>query len=95
MQNENLTMRIELFGSMVEELTYWNDVCNNEEGDALEYAESKFEDSLAAVKDFRAILIDDLYGYVADCKEFDEPIDLNYYRILKQLEQSTFEVRYV
>lgn len=94
MQSQHTNHRIEMFGNLVEELSYWNDQCNHEDGDSLDYCETKFEETLSAVKEFREELLKELYEYIRDCNEDDIPIDISYYRILKQLEQSTFEIVY-
>lgn len=84
-----------MFGNLVEELGYWNDQCNQEDGNELIYCEQRFEDMLVSVRGMREQLLEELYEYIRDCKENNTPIDISYWRILKQLEQSTFEIKYV
>jgi len=82
-----------MFGNLVEELSYWQKCLEDEEASGecdLEYCESKFEETLDAVREFRLILIEDLEQYVKDCKEHDIPVDLGYHRVRKQLYESTF-----
>lgn len=93
MQNAGTTLRIEMFGNLIEELNYWHYVCENEEGEyQLEYAEQMFTDTLAAVKDMRDILIEELHEYKVNCRLHNEPIDISYHRIEKQLKESTFSL---
>lgn len=91
MQTPELTLRIEMFGNLVEELSYWNYICDHEKGEIeFEYAEQQFVDTLAAVRDLRETLLEDLNEYKQTCRASSIPIDLSYYRIEKQLKDSTF-----
>lgn len=93
MQTPELTLRIEMFGNLIEELNYWHYICENEEGEQeFEYAEQMFIDSLNAVKELREILLEELDEYKMDCRATNTPIDLGYYRIQKQLKESTFSL---
>lgn len=91
MQNQGLTLRIEMFGNLIEELNYWNRACEDEdENMGLEYCEQMFVDSLDAVREMREYLLEDLNEYRRSCKVDNIPIDLSYYRIERQLKESTF-----
>src|SRR5262245_10397927 len=70
MQNPSLTLKIEMFGNLVEELGYWHNACNNDDGsdDEFEYCEQMFLDTLAAVRDMREVLLEDFNEYRNDCK---------------------------
>jgi hypothetical protein len=82
-----------MFGNLIEELQYWHLSVDDEdeEGD-LEYCEQKFLETLRAIRDLREALLDDLNVYIEKCKADNEPIDLAYYRIKKQLDESTFDL---
>jgi hypothetical protein len=90
MQTPDRTIRIETFGELVLELNYWHDI-SDESGD-IQYAESKFLETLEAIRDYREYLINDLDIYFQECKATGTPIDLSYYRIYKQLNESTFKL---
>jgi hypothetical protein len=91
MQKPELTLKIEMFGNLIEELNYWHYVCEHEQGDQeFEYAELMFEDSLAAVREMREVLLEELNEYKMDCRATGTPIDISYFRIEKQLKESTF-----
>lgn len=93
MQNPGTTLRIEMFGNLIEELNYWHYITEHEEGEyQLEYAEQMFIDTLAAVRDMREILLEELHEYKMDCRANNSPIDLSYHRIEKQLKESTFSL---
>lgn len=96
MQIASLTFKIELFGNLIEELNYWNKSCEEEsdmgEGEDLQYCEDKFLETLRSVRDMRAILLNDFTEYKLDCKTNGTPIDLSYYRIERQLKESSFEL---
>ena len=93
MQNANTTFKIEMFGNLIEELSYWHNSVDDEGDDEeLQYCEDKFLETLRAVRDLRAVLLEDLNDYVQECKEDGIPIDIGYYRVKKQLEESTFEL---
>jgi hypothetical protein len=94
MQTPEMTMRIEMFGNLVEELAYWGKCCDDQEEDRdeLEYCEQMFSDTLEAVREFREILLEDLEIYRSDCKRHQIPEDISYYRIYKQLQESSFSV---
>ena len=84
-----------MFGNLVDELQYWQKCIEDEEvngdsGDELDYCESMFTETLDAIREYREMLIGDLEQYVRDCKENDIPVDLGYWRIKKQLYESTF-----
>ena len=86
-----MNLRIEMFGNLVEDLNYWHACCDNEESeDELEYCEQMFIDTLSSVKEMREILLDDFEEYLNDCKANQVPIDLGYWRVRKQLQESTF-----
>lgn len=96
MQTPGMTLRIEMFGALVDELAYWQKCLEEEEeneGDELEYCGARFEETLDSIREFREILLEDLDNYVKDCKEHNIPIDLGYWRIKKQLHESTFDVK--
>jgi hypothetical protein len=91
MQTPELTLKIEMFGNLIEELNYWHYICDHEEGDdELVYAEQMFIDALSSVREMREILLEDLNEYKMDCRANNTPIDISYHRIQKQLEESTF-----
>lgn len=95
MQSPGMTLKIEMFGHLVEELSYWQKCCDEEAelgGEEFQYCEDEFTKVLAAIRDFRTILIEDLDIYVKNCKEDGIPIDLGYWRIKRQLEESTFSL---
>jgi hypothetical protein len=93
MQKPELSLKIEMFGNLIEELNYWHYVCEHEEGEqAFEYAEQMFVDSLDAVRELREILLEELDEYRNDCKLHNEPVDISYFRIQKQLQESTFSL---
>jgi hypothetical protein len=93
MQTPEMTLRIEMFGNLIEELNYWHNACGDEEQDEnLQYCEDRFIDALEAVRDLRQALLEDLQGYLYECRSNSVPIDISYYRIKKQLEESTFEL---
>ena len=93
MQRPELTLKIEMFGNMIEELNYWNYICSHEEGEnEFEYAEQMFMDTLNAVKEMREILLEELNEYKQDCRNNSIPIDISYFRIEKQLKESTFSI---
>jgi hypothetical protein len=86
-------MKIEMFGSLIQELDYWNYICDHEEGEAqLVYADQMFHDILSAVKEMREILLEELNEYKKHCRTNSIPIDISYHRIQKQLEESTFSL---
>lgn len=93
MQRPDLTLKIEMFGNLIEELNYWHYVCDHEESEnAFEYAEQMFVDTLNSVKEMREILLEELDEYRRDCEIDNIPVDLSYYRIEKQLKESTFSL---
>lgn len=92
MQTPEMSFRIELFGGLIEELNMWHASCEDHEDDDFEYCEVKFIETLKAVRDTREMLLEDLEKYLEDCKRTDIPIDLSYYRILRQLKESTFDL---
>jgi len=93
MQTPELTLKIEMFGNLIEELNYWHYITEHEENEnSFEYAEQMFTDTLAAVRDMREILLEELNEYKQNCRINHEPIDISYHRIQKQLEESTFSL---
>ena len=93
MQTPELTLRIEMFGNLIEQLNYWHYICEHEEGEQeFEYAEQMFLDNLNAVKELREILLEDLNEYRRNCELHQIPVDISYYRIQKQLKESTFSL---
>lgn len=93
MQRPELTLKIEMFGNLIEELNYWHHVCEHEEGDReFEYAEQMFVDTLSSVKEMREVLLEELDEYRRDCEVGNVPVDISYYRIQKQLKESTFSL---
>lgn len=93
MQRPELTLKIEMFGNLIEELNYWHYICEHEEGEhEFEYAEQMFVDSLHAVRELREILLEELNEYKMDCRTTGTPIDIGYHRIQKQLQESTFSL---
>jgi hypothetical protein len=93
MQSPEMNLRIEMFGNLIEDLNYWHNCCDNEEGDEeLQYCEQMFIDVLSSVKEMREILLLDFEEYFNDCKFNEIPVDLGYWRVKKQLEDSTFEL---
>ena len=82
-----------MFGNLIEELNYWHYVCEHEEGEhEFEYAEQMFVDTLNSVREMREILLEELNDYRIDCEANQIPIDLGYFRIQKQLKESTFSL---
>lgn len=93
MQNPSLTLKIEMFGNLIEELNYWHYVCDYEEGEnELVYAEQMFVDTLSSVREMREILLEELDEYRRNCEVDNVPVDISYYRIQKQLKESTFSL---
>ena len=95
MQNPSLTLKIEMFGNLVDELNHWNLCCEDESvqgGDELEYCEQRFLEVLDAVKEYRELLLEEFEVYFHDCKLNKIPIDISYYRIKRQLQESYFEL---
>lgn len=90
MQTPERTDRIETFGELVLELNRWNEI--TEYGDNLSYIESKFMETLDAIREYRTYLLQDLDTYFIECKKDQIPIDLSYYRIYNQLKEATFEL---
>ena len=93
MQKPEITLQIELFGNLVEELNYCSDLCDIEEeefGQAIEETEERFYEVLAAVREMRDTLSNMMREYRNECEEFDIPIDINYHRIYKQLKETSF-----
>jgi len=86
MENETLTFNIEVLGHLLEELKCWS---NEEEG--VGYADKKFDETLAAVKEMRTIVLQGLEEYFIYVKENNEPIYLPYYIVRRDLKSSTFE----
>jgi hypothetical protein len=92
MQYPEMTLRIEMFGNLVDELKYWHKCLEDEEGDdGIEYCEERFEDVLDACKEMRLLLIDEMEEYVTNCKTNNVPIDISYWRIKIQLNETCFE----
>jgi hypothetical protein len=92
MQYPELNLRIEMFGNLVDELQYWHKCISGEEGeDSLEYCEERFQDAIDACKDMRLIILEELEEYVKNCRTNDIPLDLGYYRVKRQLTESTFD----
>ncbi len=93
MQNPSLTLKIEMFGNLVDELEYWNKCCANEADSdiQMEYCENKFKDVLDACREVRDILMVELNEYVDNCKSNQIPISLDYWRIRKQLQEVSFD----
>jgi hypothetical protein len=86
-----MNLKIEMFGNLVEDLNYWHNCCENEgTEDQIEYCEQMFIDVLSSVREMREILLNDFEEYINDCKFNQVPIDLGYWRIRKQLQESTF-----
>ena len=86
MERPQLTFKIELLGGLVEELAFWS---NLEDGG--EYAEVKFDEVLEAVREMRLVVLCDLTEYLEDVAINNEPVCLNYIRVKKELERTTFE----
>ncbi len=92
MQYPGLNLRIEMFGNLVDELSYWHKCIDGEESDdSLEYCEERFQDALDACKDMRLILLEELDQYVKDCRSNNYPTDLGYWRVKAQLVETTFD----
>lgn len=89
MERPDLTFKIEIFGNLVDELGYWATESNEND---IEIAEIKFDETLAAVKEMRSLLLEDLEEYERNCKLNNEPIFLSYRVIKKELEKHTFEI---
>ena len=87
-----MNLRIEMFGNLVEDLNHWHSCCDNEQGEDFEYCEQMFIDTLASVREMREILLEDFEEYFNDCKANEIPVDIGYWRIRKQLEESTFSI---
>lgn len=85
MQRHALTLKIELFGHLLEELNYWASV-----DDDIDLAEDKFKEVLSAIKEMREILLKDIEGYLNECRTTKEPINLNYVIVFKELKRATF-----
>lgn len=93
MQSPEMNLRIEMFGNLIEDLNYWHICCDNEESEEeLQYCEQMFIDTLASVKEMREILLADFEEYLNDCKANEIPVDIGYWRVRKQLQESTFEL---
>jgi hypothetical protein len=92
MQTPQLTFKIEMFGNLIEELNNWQRIGEEEDLMDSDYVEDRFVETLAAVRDMRNILLQELEEYIYDCKNTGTPVDLSYYRIKKQLAESTFSL---
>jgi hypothetical protein len=98
MQTPEITLRIEMFGNLIEELNRWHYLCESDEiemeinNTTHEYCEQMFIDTLSAVREMREMLLEELNEYRNDCKLNQIPIDLSYVRIEKQLKESTFSL---
>ena len=91
MQDQEIVARIEMFGGLLLELKHWHLCLENEEGESpLEYLESRYNETLDVCREFRLLLIMELNEYVENCKRYNEPIDISFYRIKKDLEQNPF-----
>lgn len=91
MQDQEIVARIEMFGGLLLELKHWHLCLENEEGEEpLEYLESRYNETLDVCREFRLLLIMELNEYVENCKRDNEPIDISFYRIKKDLEQNPF-----
>lgn len=87
MQNPEMNLRIEMFGNLLQDLTHWNRCLEYEEdSDSLEYLENRYEEVRVALKEFRDLLIEELTDYVEECKRYNTPIDLGYYRVRRELQ---------
>ena len=86
MEVADLTFKIEVLGHLLEELHLWS---NEEEGVA--YADKKFEETLAAVKEMRDIVLNDLEEYFKHAKDNNEPIYLPYFQIRRDLQRAEFD----
>lgn len=91
-QTPALTLKIELFGNLIEQLNHWQSIGEEDDVMDLDYVEERFIETLAAIRDMRNVLLEDLEGYLHDCKVNNVPVDLNYFRIKKQLDESTFSI---
>ena len=85
MEVRELTLKIELLGGLLEELAFWAEINESEESD------NKFDEVLSAVREMRSIILEELEGYMLHAKVYNEPVCLNYYRVKKELERSTFQ----
>jgi len=93
MQRPELTLKIKMFGNLIEELNYWHYITEHEEGEQeFEYAEQMFVDTLDSVREMREILLEDLDEYKRNCELNSEPVDISYHRIQKQLKESSFSL---
>ena len=86
MQRPGLTLKIELLGGLIEELSFWSSL-----EDGGEYAEIKFDEVLGAVREMRVVVLEELTEYEEDVRTTNEPVFLNYIRVKKELERTTFE----
>jgi hypothetical protein len=91
-QNVHLTFKVEMFGNLIEELSSWQRIGEEDDLMDADYIEDRFVETLAAVRDMRDILLKEFEEYERTCKLDNVPIDLSYYRIHKQLKESTFSL---
>jgi predicted component of type VI protein secretion system len=85
-ENPTLTLKIELLGGLVQELSFWASL-----EDGGEYGDQKFDEVLSAAQEMRVIVLDDIEEYLNDCKVNNEPVCLNYFRVRRELQACTFE----
>lgn len=80
MSDPDLDFKIEILGHLLEELHLWS---SEEEGVA--FADKKFDETLAAVKEMKDVVLNDLEEYFRYVKANNEPTYLPYYQIRKDL----------
>jgi hypothetical protein len=80
MSDPDLDFKIEILGHLLEELHLWS---LEEEGVA--FADKKFDETLAAVKEMKDVVLNDLEEYFRYVKANNEPTYLPYYQIRKDL----------
>lgn len=87
MERPEITFKLELLGHLILELKYWTS--EFEDGE-IQAVEDEFDRTLAAVKEMRQVLLEELDGYVEHCKVNNEPIYLPYWTVRKELREATF-----
>lgn len=85
MNKEDLTFKIEILGHLLSELEYWG----NEDFD-LVIADQRFDETLTALKEIKAIVLFDLEEYFKYARDTNEPIYLPFVQIYRELKNAKF-----
>ena len=85
MDKAEITFKIELLGHLLAELQYWD----GEDMD-LAFADQKYDETLAALKEMKGIVLEELEGYFLYVRTNNEPPYLPYYQIYRDLKNAKF-----